>query len=435
MVRYEPSEAEGGMADPVPDRGRNEFYFAAWRRAFHLFGVASRTEFWSFTLINLAIFVVLFVVSGWSVPEPDSGDINYLALLLFAFMLVAPVPTLTVAIRRIRDVAGNGWFALLLLLTFTPFAGSVIGTLAGRKLHAAEPIGSDRGYVDVWLDTPDWIGRSSRTEFWSFALINTLAFIGISIVMALLNAATGFPASLFRSPSELGFLDAMLAVGILVYAPMLPLVVRRTRDATGTGWVTTALFPISLVNPFLFVVIMLSPTRDGGQTVGDSGGYWDEWRKAADWGGVAQRGEFWSFTLISLLILSVLGGFALVLYNTLADPYGDFSSGGLILYSFTIFLLVVSYFALTLPWFPLIVRRVRDATGSGWWALTWLIPLVGWMIGLVLFLAPTHDAMSSSLSEPSEEPTSPPDEDTQCDPEDPWQRQQPEPTASNTDQR
>ena len=424
-MRYEPDEAEGGTAAPAPDREQSEFYFAAWRRAFHLFGVASRTEFWSFTLINLAIFVVLFVVSSWTIPEPDSGDINYLALLLLVFVLAVPIPALTVAIRRISDVTGNGWFALLLLLTFTPFVGSVVGTLAGRKLHEAETSGSDRGYIDVWRSTPDWLSRSTRTEFWSFALINTLAFIGVAVVLALLNAATGFPASLFRSPSELGFLDAMLTVGALVYAPMLPLVVRRTRDATGKGWVTLALILISLVNPFLFVVIMLCPPRDGGQTVGDSGGFWEEWRKTADWGGVAKRGEFWSFTSISLLILSVLGGFALVLYNSLADPYGDFSSGGLILYSFTIFLLVVSYFVLTIPWFPLVVRRVRDATGSGWWALTWLIPLVGWMIGLVLFLAPTRDDSKLSPSEPSDNWTSPAAENPQYDADDPWQRQRP----------
>ena len=424
-MRYEPDEAEGVTAAPAQDRGQGEFYFAAWRRAFHLFGVASRTEFWSFTLINLAVFVVLFVVSSWTIPEPDPGDINYLALLLLVFVLAVPIPALTVSIRRIRDVTGNGWFALLLLLTFTPFVGSIVGTLAGRKLHEAEISGSDRGYVDVWRSTPDWLSHSTRTEFWSFALINTLAFIGVAVVLALLNAATGFPASLFRSPSELGFLDAMLTVGALVYAPMLPLVVRRTRDATGTGWVTLALILISLVNPFLFVVIMLCPPRDGGQTVGDSGGFWEEWRKTADWGGVAKRGEFWSFTSISLLILSVLGGFALVLYNSLADPYGDFSSGGLILYSFTIFLLVVSYFVLTIPWFPLVVRRVRDATGSGWWALTWLIPLVGWMIGLVLFLAPTRDDSKLSPSEPSDNWTSPAEGSPQYDADDPWNVQRP----------
>ena len=435
MVRYEPSEAEGGMADPVPDRGRNEFYFAAWRRAFHLFGVASRTEFRSFTLINLAIFVVLFVVSGWSVPEPDSGDINYLALLLFAFMLVAPVPTLTVAIRRIRDVTGNGWFALLLLLTFTPFVGSVIGTLAGRSFRGVEESSRSMSYGGVWRSTHDWGGRSTRSEFWSFVLINMLFFLGVLVVLFVALAATGFPPTPFRTWGYVGFAEITLVTVVVLSAPTLPLLVRRVRDATGSGWVSLVLILISLVNPLLYLVVMLSPTRDAERLTRLSTGYWDVWRKTADWVGVAKRSEFWPFTLIHFAVSIAELAFAAALYSALSDRYGNLGSDDEGVFYVTVFLMYLSYFVLSIPWFSLAVRRVRDGTGSGWWLMTWFIPLIGFFVVLVLFLLSTHDAMSSSLSEPSEEPTSPPDEDTQCDPEDPWQRQQPGPTASNTDQR
>ncbi len=252
------------MADPAPDRGPNEFYFAAWRKAFHLFGVASRTEFWSFTLVNLSVFVVLFVVSSWTIPEPDLGDINYLALLLFAFMLVVPVPTLTVAIRRIRDVTGNGWFALLLLLTCTPFVGSVVGTLAGRKLHEAEISGSDRGYVDVWRDTPDWLGRSTRKEFWSFNLVNALVLLGVVGGLTVLAAVTGFPSAAYTAFRAIGPLEVMLIVGVVISTPLLPIAVRRVRDATGSGWwVLTWLIP--LVGWIIGTVLFLAPTRDESQ--------------------------------------------------------------------------------------------------------------------------------------------------------------------------
>ena len=424
-MRYESDEVEGGLAAPAPDRGQSEFYIAAWRRAFHLFGVASRTEFWSFTLINLAVFVVLFVVSSWTIPEPDSGDINYLALLLLVFVLAVPIPALTVSIRRIRDVTGNGWFALLLLLTFTPFVGSIVGTLAGRKLHEAEISGSDRGYVDVWRDTPDWLGRSTRKEFWSFNLVNALVLLGVVGALTILAAVTGFPSAAYTPFRAIGPLEVMLIGGVVISTPLLPIVVRRVRDATGTGWVTIALSLISLVNPFLFVVILLCPSRDRGHMDGLSDGYWDACRKTADWGGVAPRGEFWTFTFISLLILSALGGFAVILYNSLADPYGDLPTGGQFLFTFTIILLVISYVALTIPWFPLAVRRVRDSTGSGWWLLTFLFPYIGWIIGTVLFLAPTRDESKLGPSEPSDNWTSPEAEKPKYDADAPWQRQRP----------
>lgn len=425
-MRYDPNDNQDGTVPPPPDKQPNEFYFAAWRRTFHLFGVASRTEFWSFTLVNLAIFVVLFVVSGWTVPEPNSGDINYLALLLVAFVLVVPVPTLTVAIRRIRDVTGNGWFALLLALTYSPFIGSVIGTLAGRKLHHADESAAVRSYSDVWRDTADWRGRSTRREFWSFVLFNILVFLGMFGALTILAAVAGFPSTLYAPFRGIGPFEVMFAVVIVISSPMLPLAVRRVRDATGSGWVTVPLSLIAFVNPLLFVVILSCPPRDDSQRVGRAGDLWDMWRKTADWSGVAKRNEFWPFTLIAMAILSALGGFALIVYNASSDPYGDLSASGRFLFSLTVLLLVASYVALTIPWFPLMIRRVRDATGSGWWALAWLMPYIGWIIGFVLLVAPSREAQPAVAAWGREENELPNDEVDAFEADDPWSTQNPE---------
>ena len=418
-MRYEPDEAEGGMVAPVTYRGRGEFYIAAWRRAFHLFGVASRTEFWSFTLINLAIFVVLLVVSWRSVPEPNSGDFNYPALLLFVFVLAVPIPALTVSIRRIRDVTGSGWFALLLILTFTPFVGSVVGTLTGHSLRMVEVSRPSMGYGGVWRNTPDWIGRSSRTEFWKFILFNTLVFLGVLVALVIALAATGFPPTPFRTWGYVGFAEVLLVTIVILLAPTIPLVVRRVRDATGSGWVTIFSLLISMVNPILFFVVTVSPSRDAKRLERLSGIYSVVWRKTTDWVGVAKRAEFWPFTLINLTTLVAVAIFALSFNNSFVNAFSDLPTSPRGISPITVMLIWVPFIALSLPWFSLAVRRVRDSTGSGWWLLTGLIPYVGWIIVLVLCLAPTRDESKLNPSEPSDNGTCSSAENRQYDDDDP----------------
>ena len=113
-MRYEPSEAEGGAADPAPDRGRNEFYFAGWCRYFDFRGVSSRTEYWSFKLINLAIFV--FLAIRWVSTAPtieDELQFNSYGYATVGFLLVTVIPEFAAAVRRSRDATGSGWWAIV----------------------------------------------------------------------------------------------------------------------------------------------------------------------------------------------------------------------------------------------------------------------------------------------------------------------------------
>ena len=420
-MRYEPDEVQAATVPPVPERGQNEFYIAAWRKAFDFRGVASRMEYWSFVLVNIA--TVVFLTAG-AVLAGD-GTAQYFGYAILVFIALTAIPFLSVSIRRFRDVTGTGWFVFLLPLLYPPTTGSVIGTLLGTSRSGRGNVDTSAGYGGVWRKTPDWLSRSDRTEYWMFVLFTTLIFVGSFISLSVWDTVTGFPASLFRSWGYSGeFADwaigVMFFVLVVLSTPMLPLLVRRVRDATGSGWVTLFLFPTSLLNPILFFVTTVWPSRDEERLGRLSGGYSDVWRKTGDYVGVARRGEFWPITLIHLSILVAELVFAVAWYNALSDDYGNLRSDQEGPFFFVLFLIYASYVALSIPWFSMAVRRVRDATGSGWWLLTCLIPVIGGLVLLVLFLLPTRNATTSSPSGPSEEPMRSTDPGTQYDADDPW---------------
>ena len=124
-MRYDPSEAEGGVADPAPDKRGNEFYIAGWCRFFDFLGVASRTEYWSFKLINLVVFVALAIIWASTAPTID-GELQFNAYgyATVVFILATAIPEFAVAVRRVRDATGSGWWVLVpivsLVVLFMP---------------------------------------------------------------------------------------------------------------------------------------------------------------------------------------------------------------------------------------------------------------------------------------------------------------------------
>lgn len=102
------------------DAGRpDEFYLAAWRRTFDFRGMSTRTEFWSFSLINAAVALFL-LLSG----ETAAGTLSIVLDLAYtAFIMLAFIPWLSVTTRRVRDATGSGLWTLFLLL---PFVGGLV---------------------------------------------------------------------------------------------------------------------------------------------------------------------------------------------------------------------------------------------------------------------------------------------------------------------
>ena len=88
------------------------WYIEAWRNALDFRGRASRPEFWYYTL-----FYWLGLLLGVAFGDAVGDALGSLwALWFFASF----VPSLSVAVRRLRDTGRSGW---LILLSFVPLAG------------------------------------------------------------------------------------------------------------------------------------------------------------------------------------------------------------------------------------------------------------------------------------------------------------------------
>lgn len=262
-----------------------------------------------------------------------------------------------------------------------------------------------QAYLSAWRRMFDYRGVSTRTEYWVFVVVHwvilfpTLGFFAGAWIFetnALTEALTG------------AFLAAH---GIVAFLASFSLSVRRVRDATGSGWFVL----LMLLNPYLILGIAACPARDAARLDGLGAGYWNVWRKSADYLGVAKRVEFWPFTLINLVVLVAAIAVGLFyLGNELQIGEAAW---------FTIILVFALFMLLMIPWVPLVVRRVRDATGTGWVALVGLIPILGLgqLALLIVCLIPTRQVSDPAYTD---QQTAQDVQDTQqseqYDADDPW---------------
>ena len=97
--------------------------------------------------------------------------------------------------------------------------------------------------------------------------------------------------------------------------------------------------------------------------------YTDVIRRYIDFGGRADRPEFWWFGLINLTISLLIWAIGIAAFGFLTGE-----------------LLAVLYGLLTLlPVLGVDIRRLHDTNRSGWWMLISLLPLVGGIILIVFF--------------------------------------------------
>ena len=78
-------------------------------------GRASQRQYWMYTLIYMAIYLVLAAV-GAMLGDSALGGIFAMLLGLFALALL--LPSLAVTVRRLHDTDRSGWFLLLGMLPF-----------------------------------------------------------------------------------------------------------------------------------------------------------------------------------------------------------------------------------------------------------------------------------------------------------------------------
>jgi uncharacterized membrane protein YhaH (DUF805 family) len=96
-------------------------------------------------------------------------------------------------------------------------------------------------------------------------------------------------------------------------------------------------------------------------------------KKYAVFGGRARRKEYWMFVLFNIIFSLV----ALLLDRLLGTRVGESGSGWIsILYSL----------AVIIPSLAVSIRRLHDVGKTGWWLLIGLVPLIGAIWLLILYI-------------------------------------------------
>ena len=110
------------------------------------------------------------------------------------------------------------------------------------------------------------------------------------------------------------------------------------------------------------------------------------WRKYGTFSGRASRAEFWWWLLIDLIIVVIFYIIGVVAGGiTTVDADGQVVLGA----GYWIYVTLAGIWGLItlIPNLALIVRRLHDSNHSGGWIFIALIPLVGSIILLVLYLS------------------------------------------------
>jgi len=105
-------------------------------------------EYWTFTLINLAIWGLLFVFGIMSSGGEHGGLVPVL-LVCWSFGLAAFIPMMACAVRRLHDTGKSGWWLLLIfvpvivLLVFSdhPFANRQLQDVLQYPIVVAPIVG------------------------------------------------------------------------------------------------------------------------------------------------------------------------------------------------------------------------------------------------------------------------------------------------------
>lgn len=98
------------------------WYLKCWKQYIDFQGRARRKEYWVFTLVNIIIYLLFYILS-FSMMY-DSSDVAFLAtsIIYFLYAVAIILPSIAVAVRRLHDTGRSGWWYLLI---FIPLIGSI----------------------------------------------------------------------------------------------------------------------------------------------------------------------------------------------------------------------------------------------------------------------------------------------------------------------
>jgi uncharacterized membrane protein YhaH (DUF805 family) len=85
-----------------------DHYLAAWKKYAVFSGRSHRAEYWTFTLGNFFILMIIAMLG--------QSDYPAIKALAFIFMIAEIIPSIAVSVRRLHDTGRSGWWILLQLI-------------------------------------------------------------------------------------------------------------------------------------------------------------------------------------------------------------------------------------------------------------------------------------------------------------------------------
>ena len=114
-------------------------------------GRATRTQYWTFTLVNIVLSIVLGIVDGVLASVVGFGFVGIL------FSLALLVPGIAVAIRRLHDTGKSGFWLFIALIPLIGFIVLIVffvmDSQPGSNKYGPNPKG--RGGRDLVDDYDD----------------------------------------------------------------------------------------------------------------------------------------------------------------------------------------------------------------------------------------------------------------------------------------
>ncbi|MBC7861617.1 MAG: DUF805 domain-containing protein [Bacteroidia bacterium] len=104
-----------------------KYYFSAWKNYIKFHGRASRSEYWYFTFINIAISVAIHFIAHKAGLKDVLLDGTALGQTVVDLIYLGAVlmPLICVGVRRMQDVNKTGWHLLI------PIYGMVLACYDG----------------------------------------------------------------------------------------------------------------------------------------------------------------------------------------------------------------------------------------------------------------------------------------------------------------
>lgn len=117
---------------PAEDKSVDEWWITGWRKFGDFNGRGRRKEYWSFTVGNVALSMLLAFVDQMLGTFSAADGMGVLSGL---YLLAILIPSLSAGVRRLHDTGKSGWW---LLIGFIPIVGLVLLVFLLQDSEAGE---------------------------------------------------------------------------------------------------------------------------------------------------------------------------------------------------------------------------------------------------------------------------------------------------------